>query len=105
MGDISKYEPIFLEIHISIHYSLKHACVKFYWNRAINKVFLSTRIEWIGAARFFDDYSVFTDGSKMDTYIGSGVYIPDKNIKVSYRLPKNCSVFQAKIQMDLKEIL
>ena len=49
-------------------------------------VIIPENSEWIGAARLFDGYSVFTDGSKMDTGTGSG--IPDMNIKASYRLPE-----------------
>ena len=68
----------------------------------IPRVIIPERSEWIGAARLYDGYSVFTDGSKMDTSTGSGVYIPDRNIKVSYRLPDNCSVFQAEILAIIK---
>ena len=50
-------------------------------NRLDTLVIIPEKSEWIGAATLFDGYSVFTDGSKMDTGTGSGVYIPDRNIK------------------------
>lgn len=43
----------------------------------------------------YNGYSVFTDGSKTKTGTGSGVYISEKNIILSYRLPDNYSVLQA----------
>ena len=73
-------------------------------NRLDTLVIIPEKSEWIGAATLFDGYSVFTDGSKMDTGTGSGVYIPDRNIKVSYRLPDNCSVFQAEILAIIKAV-
>ena len=56
-----------------------------------------SRDEWIGTAKIFDGNAVFTDGSKMNVGTGAGVYIMDTDIKYSYRLPDECSVFQAEI--------
>ena len=40
---------------------------------------------------------IFTDGSKTGTGVGSGVYSEVLGIQKSYRLPNDCSVFQAEI--------
>lgn len=38
------------------------------------KVFIPERSKWIGAAKLFDGFSVYTDGSKIETVTSSGVY-------------------------------
>lgn len=40
----------------------------------------------------------------MDTGTGSGVYIPERNIRLSYRLLENCSVFHAELMTILKAV-
>ncbi|XP_065367256.1 uncharacterized protein LOC135960009 [Calliphora vicina] len=56
-----------------------------------------TRDKWVGSDQLFDGCAVFTDGSKMDSGTGAGVYLVDYDIKRSYRLSNECSVFQAEI--------
>lgn len=54
---------------------------------------ISESFEWIGAVRFCDGYSVFED-----------VYIPGKNIRLSFRLPDNCRVFQADMLTKVMDV-
>ncbi|XP_065356722.1 uncharacterized protein LOC135951073 [Calliphora vicina] len=56
-----------------------------------------TRDKWVGSDQLFDGCAVFTDGSKMDSGTLAGVYLVDYDIKRSYRLSNECSVFQAEI--------
>jgi ribonuclease HI len=41
---------------------------------------------------------IYTDGSKTaDNHVGCGVYVPQNDIKISYRLPDHCSVYIAEL--------
>ena len=42
--------------------------------------------------------SIYTDGSKLDLRVGCGIYSKDLNLSISYRLPDQCSVFQAEVK-------
>jgi len=41
--------------------------------------------------------NIYTDGSKMEGIVGAGLYCTDPEIKLSYKLPSDCSIFQAEI--------
>ena len=42
-------------------------------------------------------HCVYTDGSKLDGGVGGGVFSDDLNLRMSFRLPDHCSVFQAEV--------
>ena len=42
-----------------------------------------------------DVLDVYTDGSKLDNGVGSGIYSVKLDLNISLRLPDYCSVFQA----------
>mgnify|MGYP006279769371 CR=1 FL=1 len=41
--------------------------------------------------------NMFTDGSKLDGRVGGGVFCKEPPIKLKFRLPDHCSVFQAEV--------
>jgi len=41
--------------------------------------------------------NTYTDGSKMDGGVGAGLYCTDPEIRLSYKLPSQCSIFQAEV--------
>ncbi|KAH8393180.1 hypothetical protein KR200_009132, partial [Drosophila serrata] len=41
--------------------------------------------------------NIFTDGSKMKGGVGAGMYCSDPEMKLSYKLPSHCSIFQAEL--------
>jgi len=47
---------------------------------------------------------VCTDGSKLNSQAGRGVFSPELDIKVSFRLPDHCRVFQAEV-MAIEEAM
>lgn len=49
-----------------------------------------------------NEISIFTDGSKMDSGVGAGVFSDFGNIKLSYKLRDECTVFQAEVFGILK---
>ena len=46
----------------------------------------------------------FTDGSKLEGRVGSGVFCPELDLNISFRLPDYCSVFQAELAV-VSEVL
>ena len=62
------------------------------------KVRFPSRQEWDrgGVVGVFD-IEVFTDGSKMDCGVGSGIYSARAGIEEFFRLPDDASVFQAEV--------
>ncbi|XP_070075503.1 uncharacterized protein [Drosophila takahashii] len=48
--------------------------------------------------------NIYTDGSKLNLQTGGGVFSPELDIKVSFRLPDHCSVFQAEV-MAIQEAM
>lgn len=44
-----------------------------------------------------NEIAIYTDGSKMTTGTGSGVYCESLSIEKSFRLPDHCSVYQAEL--------
>ena len=68
-------------------------------------VTIPSRSRWEDDA-FLEDESIhfYTDGSKTKDGVGAGVFSDRLNLKLSFRLPNHCSVFQAEI-MAIKEAL
>ncbi|XP_058978632.1 uncharacterized protein LOC109613882 [Musca domestica] len=52
---------------------------------------------WSRGTPPFDGIAVYTDGSKMESGTGAGVYCESLSIRRSFRLNSDCSVFQAEI--------
>ncbi|XP_017473285.1 PREDICTED: uncharacterized protein LOC108364211 [Rhagoletis zephyria] len=46
---------------------------------------------------YSDSTAIYTDGSKLDLKVGSGVYSQELSLSLSFRLPDLCSVFQAEL--------
>ena len=68
-------------------------------------VYIPSRSSWEEEIPLEDDAVHFnTDGSKTDHGVGSGIYSEQLNLSLSYRLPIQCSVFQAEV-MAIKEAL
>ena len=44
-----------------------------------------------------DEVNFYTDGSKTEEGVGSAVFFKDLHLNLSYRLPDQCSIFQAEI--------
>ncbi|KAH8283245.1 hypothetical protein KR054_003546, partial [Drosophila jambulina] len=40
---------------------------------------------------------IYTDGSKMEGGVGAGIYCTDPEMRLSYKLPSQCSIFQAEV--------
>ncbi|XP_044249365.1 uncharacterized protein [Drosophila takahashii] len=41
--------------------------------------------------------NIYTDGSKMEGGVGAGLYCTDPKIRLSFKLPNDCSIFQAEV--------
>jgi len=41
--------------------------------------------------------NIYTDGSKMEGGVGAGLYCTDPELGLSYKLPSDCSIFQAEV--------
>jgi len=39
--------------------------------------------------------NIYTDGSRTDEEVGAGLYWTDPEIRLCYKLPSDCSIFQA----------
>jgi ribonuclease HI len=50
-----------------------------------------------------DSVSFYTDGSKLHDRVGFGVFSQDLGIKLAFRLPDHCSVYQAEV-LAIKEV-
>nr|XP_044248538.1 uncharacterized protein LOC123002436 [Drosophila takahashii] len=62
------------------------------------KVLIPTRTEWDHLPHQIENaVNIYTDGSKLNLQTGGGVFSPEPDIKVSFRLPDHCSVFQAEV--------
>jgi len=48
--------------------------------------------------------NIYTDGFKLNSQTGWRVFPPELDIKVSFRLPDHCSVFQAEV-MAIQEAM
>ena len=59
---------------------------------------IPSREDWhSGLVSSSQHISIYTDGSKLDLRVGFGIYSDDLNLRLSFRLPDNCSVFQAEV--------
>lgn len=61
------------------------------------KVIFPGRSEWEHGLPIPNSIPIYTDGSKMEHGVGSGVYSEFLEIDQSFKLPKDCSIFQAEI--------
>lgn len=61
------------------------------------KVSFPGRSEWEHGIPIPNSIPIYTDGSKMEHGVGSGVHSDFLEIDQSFKLPKNCSIFQAEI--------
>ncbi|XP_058987393.1 uncharacterized protein LOC131806753 [Musca domestica] len=61
------------------------------------EIHIPDREAWSQNSPPFRGISVYTDGSKMECGTGAGVFCDTLNIRESYKLRNNCSVFQAEI--------
>jgi len=60
------------------------------------KIFIPTSTDWDNLPHQFENaVNIYTDGSTLNSQIGGGVFSP---LKVSFRLPDHCSVFQAEVK-------
>jgi len=41
--------------------------------------------------------NIYTDGFKVEGGVGAGLYSTDLEIRLSYKLPSDCSIFQAEV--------
>lgn len=57
------------------------------------------RVEWESGNNPFDSdfHVIYTDGSKMNTGVGCGIYSEHFGIEKSFKLDDNCSIFQAEV--------
>ncbi|XP_073821296.1 uncharacterized protein [Musca autumnalis] len=60
-------------------------------------VHIPNREAWTHNTPPLDGIEVYTDGSKMENGTGAGVYSDILNLQLSFKLNKECSVFQAEI--------
>jgi len=69
------------------------------------KIFIPTRTDWDNIPHQFENaVNIYTDGSKLNSQTGGGVFSPELDIKVSFRPPDHCSVFQAEV-MAIQEAM
>jgi len=62
------------------------------------KIFICTRADWDNLPHQFENaLNICTDGSKPNSQTDGSVFSPELDIKVSFRLPDHCSVFQAEV--------
>jgi len=66
---------------------------------------IETRTDWDNLPHQFENaVNIYTDGSKLNSQTGGGVFSPELDIKVSFRLQDHCSVFQAEV-MAIQEAI
>ncbi|XP_070071110.1 uncharacterized protein [Drosophila takahashii] len=69
------------------------------------KVLIPTRTELGHLPHQIENaFNIYTDGSKLNLQRGGGVFSPELDIKVSFRLLDHCSVFQAEV-MAIQEAM
>jgi len=62
------------------------------------KIFIPTRTDWDNLPHQFENaVNIYKDGSKLNSQTGGGVFSPELDIKVSFRLTDHYSVFQAEV--------
>ena len=63
------------------------------------------REEWLKSTAWQSSHlNFFTDGSKLNDQVGGGLYCRELDLRIHFRLPDHCSVFQAEIAA-IKEVL
>jgi len=61
-------------------------------------VLIPKREEWENdTPGYAGAFNFYTDGSKLDSRVGGGVYSHELHLNLSFRLPDHCSVFQAEV--------
>lgn len=63
------------------------------------------REEWSTGCPIPDSEVIYTDGSKMENGVGSGFFYEKGNLKQSFKLHKDCSIFQAEVYAIYKAAL
>ena len=59
---------------------------------------IQSRNDWDPNAVVHPEHlDIYTDGSKLDNGVGSGIYSGKLDLSISLRLPDYCSVFQAEM--------
>jgi len=48
--------------------------------------------------------NIYADGSKMEGGVGAGLYCSDPEIRLSYKLPSDCIIFQAEVSWIMRKI-
>ena len=71
------------------------------WDKEYSTL-IPTREGWENGLSLENPTEIYTDGSKLNGKVGSGVFSSDLNIALSIRLPDHCSVFQAEITAILE---
>ncbi|WP_333765286.1 ribonuclease H family protein, partial [Streptomyces sp. IBSBF 2390] len=67
------------------------------------EIYFPTREAWLeGSVTRPSEIGIYTDGSKMDCGVGSGIFSEHYNTELSFRLNDDCSVFQAEVFGILK---
>ncbi|XP_073822991.1 uncharacterized protein [Musca autumnalis] len=61
------------------------------------KVHKPHRDDWTRNCPPLDCIKIYTDGSKMESGTGAGVYSNSLNLRLSFKLKENCSVFRAEV--------
>ena len=60
--------------------------------------FIPSREDWNDVSAWNAGHlNFFTDGSKLEGRVGGGVFCPELDLNISFRLPDYCSVFQAEL--------
>jgi ribonuclease HI len=68
------------------------------------KIVIPSREAWIDGVRTDSgSISFYTDGSKLSDQVGFGVFSQELGLKLSFRLPDHCSVYQAEV-LAIKEV-
>ncbi|XP_043660731.1 uncharacterized protein LOC122624986 [Drosophila teissieri] len=53
--------------------------------------------DWKTGQEHAQHVNIYTDGSKMEEGVGAGIYCTDPDMRLSYKLPSQCSIFQAEV--------
>jgi len=62
------------------------------------KIFIPTRTDWDNLPHQYENaVNIYKDGSKLNSQTGEGPFSPELDIKVLFRLPDHCSLFQAEV--------
>ncbi|XP_043660730.1 uncharacterized protein LOC122624985 [Drosophila teissieri] len=53
--------------------------------------------DWKTCQHHAQHLNIYTDGSKMEEGVGAGIYCTDPDMRLSYKLPSQCSIFHAEV--------